>query len=58
MNRLAEASQKSLIFPDRALAVLRRSEQTRLSSASDDEVGELEGAIRAERAKAERSNQT
>jgi hypothetical protein len=27
--------------------VLRRREQTRLSSASDDEVSELEGAIRA-----------
>ena len=29
------------------LAVLRRSERTRLSSASEDEVGEREGAIRA-----------
>jgi hypothetical protein len=27
--------------------VLRRSEQTRFSSASDDEVGALQGAIRA-----------
>jgi hypothetical protein len=33
--------------PDRALAVLRRREQTRLSAANDDNVGELEGAIRA-----------
>jgi len=32
------------------LAVLRRSERTRFSSASEDEVGEREGAIRAERA--------
>jgi apolipoprotein N-acyltransferase len=33
-------------------AVLRRSEQTRFSSASDDEVGGLQSAIRAERAAA------
>jgi hypothetical protein len=32
--------------------VLRRSEQTRFLSASDDEVGGLHGAIRAERAQA------
>jgi hypothetical protein len=32
---------------DRALAVLRRNEGTCPSSPSDDEVGELEGAIRA-----------
>jgi hypothetical protein len=31
--------------------VLRRSEQRHLSSASDNEVGESRGAIRAERAK-------
>jgi hypothetical protein len=37
--------------------VLRRSEQTRFSSPNDDEVGALQGAIRAERAKrAEQSN--
>jgi hypothetical protein len=37
--------------------VLRRNEGTCTSSPSDDEVGELEGAIRAERAKrAEQSN--
>ena len=34
------------------LAVLRRREATRFSSLSDDEVGELQSAIRAERAKA------
>ena len=33
-------------------AVLRRSEQTRFTSASDDEVGGLQSAIRAERAPA------
>jgi hypothetical protein len=32
---------------DRALAVLRRNEGTCPSSPSDDEVGELKGAIRA-----------
>jgi hypothetical protein len=38
--------------------VLRRSEPTRFSSASDDEVGALQGAIRAERAqRAEQSTE-
>jgi hypothetical protein len=37
--------------------VLRRSERTRFPSASDDEVGALQGAIRAERAwRARQSN--
>jgi hypothetical protein len=34
--------------PGSRAAVLRRSEQTRLSSASEDEVGGLQSAIRAE----------
>jgi hypothetical protein len=33
--------------PDRALAVLRRSEQARFTSANEEEVAELQGAIRA-----------
>jgi hypothetical protein len=37
--------------------VLRRSEATRFSSSSDDEVGGPQSAIRAERAASERSNQ-
>jgi hypothetical protein len=37
--------------------VLRRSEGTCFSSSNNDEVGVLQGAIRAERAVAERSNQ-
>jgi hypothetical protein len=45
------ACYSKLRLGSRPLAVLRRSEQTRSSSASDDEVGELKGAIRAERAK-------
>ena len=39
---------------DRAAAVLRRSEQTRFSSANDDEVGGFRSAIRSERS--EQSN--
>jgi hypothetical protein len=49
MERAKRAEQSN---SDRASAVLRRSEWTRFSSASDDEVGGLHGAIRAERAEA------
>jgi hypothetical protein len=38
--------------PGSRAAVLRRSEQTRLSSANDDEVGGIQSAIRAERSEA------
>jgi hypothetical protein len=48
-SRRAEVDQRSV--GSRA-AVLRRSEQTRFSSASDDEVGGLQSAIRAERSEA------
>jgi hypothetical protein len=43
----SERSNQNRIAPP---AVLSRSEQTRFLSASDDEVGGLHGAIRAERA--------
>ncbi len=49
MERAKRAEQSN---SDRASAVLRRSEWTRFSSASDEEVGGLRGSIRAERAEA------
>jgi hypothetical protein len=49
-----ESSRTQLQAPGSRAAVLRRSEPTRFSSASDDEVGGFRGAIRSERS--EQSN--
>jgi len=46
-SELGERGNQTRIAPR---AVLRRREGTRFSSPSDDEVGALKGAIRAERA--------